>query len=234
MVGDGTVGSDDLNAEIRQNTTKNRDAFLGSMEAVGIMEEIISRSAKKRRAKGVENLVLELFQLSAKHIATLPCDATVKDEIVAGQGLRGGARKRQVKYLAKVLRQEAELAQELLTFLESRKGSKLKEAGEFHELERLRDAIINDAIVMHDEQTAAGRVRQTQPRPGNGVAGQAIEEALRILPGLNPDELQKTALMYARTRKPLYNRELFRLLKSALERGKFTPESVTARDDEKD
>ena len=186
------------------------------------MEENISRSEKKRRAKGVEKLVLELFELSAKDLAALPCEATVKDEIVAGRGLRGGARKRQAKYLAKVLRQEAELAQELLTFLENRKGSKLKEVGEFHELERLRDAIINDAIVIHDEQIEAGRVRQYQHQQENSVVGGAIDEAVRTLPGLNPDELQKTALMYARTRKPLYNRELFRLLKSALERSKFT------------
>lgn len=186
------------------------------------MEENISRSEKKRRAKGVEKLVLELFELSAKDLAALPCEATVKDEIVAGRGLRGGARKRQAKYLAKVLRQEAELAQELLTFLENRKGSKLKEVGEFHELERLRDAIINDAIVIHDEQIEAGRVRQYQHRPEDSVVGQAIDEAVRTLPGLNPDDLQKTALMYARTRKPVFNRELFRMLKSALERSKFT------------
>ena len=186
------------------------------------MEENISRSEKKRRAKGVENLVLELFRLSAKDIATLPCDATVKDEIVAGQGLRGGARKRQVKYLAKILRQEMELAQELLIFLENCMGSKLKEVSEFQELERLRDAIINDAIALHDEQIETGRIRQHQHRPENSVAGRALDEAVRILPGLNPAELQKTALMYAKTRKPVFNRELFRMLKSALERKKFT------------
>jgi ribosome-associated protein len=185
------------------------------------MEENISRSEKKRRAKGVEKLELELFELSAKDIATLPCDATVKDAIVAGQGLRGGARKRQAKYLAKVLRQETELAQELLIFLENRKGSKLKEVGEFHELERLRDAIINDAIILHDERIALERIRQHQHRLEKSIAGRAIEEAVRALPGLNSEELQKTALMYARTRKPLYNRELFRMLKSALERSKF-------------
>ena len=185
------------------------------------MEENISRSEKKRRAKGVEKLVLELFELSAKDLAALPCEETVKDEIVAGLELRGGARKRQAKYLAKVLRQEAELAQEMLTFLENRKGSKLKEVGEFHELERFRDAIINDAIIIHDEQVEAGRIRQYRHRKGNSGAGRAIEEAMHALPGLNPEELQKTALMYAKTRKPLYNRELFRMLKSALERSKF-------------
>jgi ribosomal 50S subunit-associated protein YjgA (DUF615 family) len=36
------------------------------------MEENISRSEKKRRAKGVEKLVLELFELSAKDLAALP------------------------------------------------------------------------------------------------------------------------------------------------------------------
>jgi len=185
------------------------------------MHRVVSKSEKKRRAKSIEKLVLELFELSPNDLGSLPCETTFREEIAAGKGLGGGARKRQAKYLAKVLRQEAKLEQELLTFLQKRKGSKLKEVGEFHELERLRASIINDAIAMHGKQTVTGRVRQPHRSTANVETCEAIEEAVQQFPELNPDELRKTALMYARTRKPLYNRELFRMLKSALERRKF-------------
>jgi len=88
-------------------------------------------------------------------------------------------------------------------------------------LERLRASIINDAIAMHGKQTVTGRVRQPHRSTANVETCEAIEEAVQQFPELNPDELRKTALMYAMTRKPLYNRELFRMLKSALERRKF-------------
>lgn len=186
------------------------------------MDEIHSRSEKKRRAKGVENLAQELFSLSAKDIAALPCDKMVKDEIAIGQSLQGGARKRQAKYIARMLRQEEELTRDLLTFLERRKGSKLKETGEFHQLERLRDSIINDAIVANQGQLAANRIQQIPVRPDNDEAGRAIQEAVRLFPDLPAAELQQAAAMYARTRKTVYSRELFRLLKAALERRKHS------------
>jgi ribosome-associated protein len=184
--------------------------------------EIDSRSEKKRRAKGVENLARELFTLSARDIAALPCAEMIKDEIANGRCLRGGARKRQIKHVARMLRQEEEVCRGLLNLLESRKGSKLKEAGEFHQLERLRNGIINDAIVAAGGQLAAGRIKQTPGRPDGDDAGGTIQEALHLLPDLSAVELRQAAARYARTRKPVYSRELFRLLKAALERKKYS------------
>jgi ribosome-associated protein len=186
------------------------------------MGEIDSRSERKRRAKGVENLARELFTLSARDIAALPCAEMIKDEIANGRCLKGGARKRQAKHVARMLRQEEEVSRELLTFLENRKGSKLKEAGEFHQLERLRDGLINDAIAAAGGQPAAGRLKQTPARPDDDDAGETIQEALRLLPDLSAAELRQAAARYARTRNPVYSRELFRLLKAALERRKHS------------
>jgi ribosome-associated protein len=185
------------------------------------MEEMHSRSEKKRCAKRVEHLAQELFTLSAKDVAALPCDKTVKDEIVIGKSLQGGARKRQAKYIARMLRQEQEVSAQLLDFLESRKGSKLKEVGEFQQIERLRDSIINDAIAANEGQPAADRIKGTPVQPADGDGGEALQATVRLLPDLSAAELQQVAAMYAMTRKPVYSRQLFRLLKAAWERRKF-------------
>ena len=184
------------------------------------MAELLTRSEKKRRAKSVESLAQELFALSAKDIAALPCDKAVKDQIVIGMDLKGGARKRQAKYIARILRPEEEVIRQLLTYLENRKDSKLKEIGELHQLEHLRDGIINDAIASDDGQRAANRIKKVRRADENG--GGAFEEALRLFPDLPAVELQQAALMYVRTRKPVYSREVFRLLKAAWERKKLT------------
>jgi ribosome-associated protein len=186
------------------------------------MEEIHSRSEKKRRAKSVENLAQELFTLSAKDVAALPCDKTVKEQIAIGKSLQGGARKRQAKYIARMLRQKEDVAGQLLDFLESRKGSKLKEVNEFHQIERLRDGIINDAIVANEGRLARDRIMRTPVQPAADDGGGALQEAVRLFPDLLAAELQQVAAMYAMTRKPVYSRQLFRLLKAAYERRKHT------------
>jgi ribosome-associated protein len=185
------------------------------------MEEIQSRSEKKRRAKTFEGLAQELFTLSVKDVVGLPCDKVIKDQIAIGRSLKGGARKRQAKYIARMLRSEEEVTEQLLTFLEGRKGSKLKEIGEFHQLEHLRDSIINDAIADNEGQLAASRIRQTEVRPTDSSGEGALEAAVRLFPDLPAAELRQAAVSYARTRKPVYSRELFRLLRAAWERKKL-------------
>jgi ribosome-associated protein len=190
------------------------------------MDENVSRSEKKRQSKGVETLVHELIALSAKDIRTLPCDDAVKDEILVALELKGSALKRQAKYIAKMLRSEAEAVGELLSYMEEKKGSKLKEDGEFHELERLRDAIINDAIVATDARLAVGRLKHPADKfLEAGAEGNSLETALIRFPGLAEIDLRKAAVMYAETRQPRYSREIFRMLKAALERRKYEKDS---------
>ena len=183
--------------------------------------ENISRSEKKRRSKGVENLVRELLNLSGKNIKVLSCDESIKEEIEAARGLKGGALKRQGKYIAKMLRKDTEAMDELLSYMENVKGSKLKEAGEFHELERLRDDIISEALSKNDKDLESGK--RTHPgmhRPANYHEG-SIEKVITTLPGLSAADLKRVAARYAQTRQPRYSREIFRMLKSALERQKY-------------
>lgn len=184
------------------------------------MEDFLSKSEKKRRAKNVEKLVFELIELAANDIESLPCPPVFRDEIGKAKKLKDGARKRQVKYIAKILRQEVEIITELMRFLETSKGSKLKETSELHELEKLRDAIINEVLVHYCDATVEKRMPQQLFEELK--FSDALSEALSRFPGLEIADLQKAAIQFARTRNKVYGRQIFRILKAALERQKYS------------
>lgn len=175
------------------------------------MQMDISRSEKKRQAARVEKLAAELTNLGSNEINALPIDPMLKGEIKAAGKLDGGARKRLVKYIAKELRERDEEYRQLADFLARRKGSKLKENEEFHELENLRQAIISDAIAAQEEARAADLpLTGDWPSPG-------LEEVRRLFPELDHQQLRTLAGRFARNRKVAHSREIFRQLKSAKE-----------------
>lgn len=174
----------------------------------------ISRSEQKRRAKNLEKLALELSELPSRDISQLPCDSVLKQEISEVRGLKAGARKRQLKFIAKSLRQLD--ADPLFTYLAKRTGSKLQEKKEFKRIERLRDDILNDAIFAFQETQE--EESEGEEVPSRAWKSAALSEALTNLPGLDEQEMRGLAVRYARTRKPAHSRELFRILKAAQER----------------
>lgn len=178
-----------------------------------IMDYTISRSEKKRQAKAVEQLAKELVDLSENDIGKLPCDDFLRAEILAAKPLKSGARKRQIKYIAKELRNSS--AEPLLAYLEKSKGSHLKKVGEFHELERLRDAILTEAIEARREAQEAGE------RLNEQWDSATVNTALEKFPDLDAPAIKKSALRYAANRKPAHSREIFRMLKAAMDRQRF-------------
>jgi len=178
------------------------------------MERTLSKSEKKRRAKGIETLVMELVKLSPADIARLPCDEDIRREITATRNLKGGARKRQVKHITKRLRKN-DAGGPLFTFLAENKGSKLKQNQEFHALERLRDDIVGEAI----EACRAAESEDVPPPPD--WRGEMIAAAAAMYAGIDQRALGRAAMRYARTRKPALKREVFRILKAAHERRRF-------------
>lgn len=177
------------------------------------MDHTISRSEQKRRVKDVEGLAAELVTLSVADIKRLPCDDQLKVEIKNTAVMKAGSRRRQIKFIAKQIRQGD--FEPLYDFLAEKKGSKLKENKAFHELERLRDDIITEAI-------AAARV--TEEREDTLDAGwhsTLISRAADEFPGLDPVAVKAAAISYAKSRKPVYGREIFRLLKAAMEQRQF-------------
>jgi len=174
------------------------------------MDHEISRSEQKRRAKGLEELAGELIGLSPSEIKRLPCSEPLRTEILDTAALKGGARKRQMKHIAKGIRQTTDL-EPLFTFLAEQKGSRLKESKQFHELERLRDDIMTEAIEA---------LREGEDREGlldAGWQGKLIAQAASQYPSLDQQAITTAAISYARSRKPVFNREAFRLLKAAME-----------------
>ncbi len=176
--------------------------------------EQISRSEKKRRAKGFEQLALELIQLRGAEISALPVDDFLKKDIKDAASLKAGARKRQVKYISKQLRAMEDSAL-LLAFLTERKGSHLQQTQVFRHLEHWRDEIISAAI-------QALLDAQKEDRPINeDWSTKLLDNLAGELPGLNRQAVSKAAIRYAINRKPSHQREVFRLLKATFENRKY-------------
>lgn len=158
-----------------------------------------SRSERRREARAVEEIALELVQLCAAEIPRLPCNEDLRREIMEAQGIKEhGARKRQIKYLAKQLRGLD--CTDLISFLDQVKGLRLVEAREFQELERLRGWICGDET------------------------GGALEELAHEFPDLEIKELQALAERYRRTRQRRFSREILRHLRTALDQKKRQPQ----------
>ena len=178
------------------------------------MDHYISRSEKKRLAKGIEQLSNELITLSNSAIDKLPCDDFIKEEIKSAKGQKAGAKKRQIKYITKCLRKLDPTP--LMEFLEAHKGSKLKQNQSFHELEHFRDDIITEAI---EEMRQADHFGETLDSSWNCKILAVAEERF---PGLDTAAVKLAALKYARNRKPVFSREIFKYLKSAMEQQRYS------------
>lgn len=173
------------------------------------MTERISKSALKRRFKDEENAAQELALLSDRDLKKLPVGQAVKDEIIRCRGLKSGARKRQIKYLAKVMREDS--VEEILQFLADRKGSKLKENKMHREAERIRDVVINEAMDLQQKCLQAGLEWEPDWR------GEELDIVVRRYP-VDEGDLRRTVFQYVKTRIHNHYRETFRIIKAAVEK----------------
>jgi ribosome-associated protein len=176
------------------------------------MTEQISKSARKRRFKQEEEGAEEIALLSDKDLKNFPGSKDVKNAIIACRRLKGGARKRQIKYLAKVMRSEA--VDEILYFLAEKKGSQLKNNIVHKEAERLRDVIINEAIADRQDCLQHGLVWEPD------WSGEKIDAAVHRY-SFDEGDLRKSVYQYVRTRIHGHYREVFRILKAAVEKDEF-------------
>ena len=170
----------------------------------------LSRSEQKRRIKQVEELVEELAVLPPGLLAELPVDEEVRLLFREVDGLKGGSRKRQIKYITKLLRDEPN--EELYAFLQKRKGTELQKKKKFHELEYLRDVLIEEAI-MARRQAKAEYTDLTED-----WSSEVVEDIVEQLPTVDRHELQRLAFFFSVSRNRQHSREIFRLLQAAQER----------------
>ncbi len=173
------------------------------------MTERISKSAQKRRFKDDESAAAELALLSDKDLKKLTIDQRVKDEIVLCRGQKGGALKRQIKHLAKVMRSDS--VDDVFDFLAARKGSKAKENKLYREVERLRDVIINEAI--EDQQSCLQAGMTWEPN----WQGEELDSFVQHYP-VDEGDLRRTVFQYVKTRLHNHNREVFRIVKAAVDK----------------
>ncbi|AGF79458.1 hypothetical protein UWK_02928 [Desulfocapsa sulfexigens DSM 10523] len=173
------------------------------------MSDFISRSEVKRIYKQVEELAREVADLSDKELKSFPGGPVIHEEILATRGLKGGSRKRQIKYLAKVLRQGP--LEEMYLFVTNRKGSNLHAKKQFHEAERLRDTLINEAMEVYQECL----MEQIPFEPD--WESDFIREIISEHPNINEKELRQVVYQYVKTHYKFHYRELFRMMKAAVE-----------------
>ena len=151
----------------------------------------MSKTKRKQEAKIVEKLALELVKLSPSLLCEVPCDKKILAEIKKTQDIKPfGARRRQLKYLSKLLRETEK--EPLLDFMEKIKKSHLKQNKIFQRLEHLRNRIL------YEEEEE-----------------QALQEAKKEFPDLNIEMVQNLAHKYRWTRNQRFSREIFRQLKIA-------------------
>ncbi len=179
----------------------------------------LSRTEKKRRAKSIEQLAAELLDLPPTEISRLPASSEICQMVTEGRTLAGGARKRQMKFIAKILRHTD--YDPLFDFLAEKKGSALKKKRAFHQLERLRDDLINDAILALEDN-------EEDHMPA-GWPSPALAEIRRLFDDIDLRELRRLAERYARTRKPVHSREIFRQLHAASQRRQFRQNAGSSR-----
>lgn len=180
----------------------------------------LSKSEKKRRAKGIEQLVSELAVLPLGEIVSLPCDQMIRDEIVSVKNLKGGARKRQLKYITKLLRDTS--VDELYYFLAQKKGSTLKKKREFQELEHLRNLLISEALQLYEDRTHENGYFNENETVEFSHDNKTLRSIVEFLPEVDEFLLKKTAIEFAKTRNRKFSRELFRIMRGAMEKAQFS------------
>ncbi|UCD65345.1 MAG: DUF615 domain-containing protein [Deltaproteobacteria bacterium] len=184
------------------------------------MDSQLSKSEKKRRAKGIEQLVFELAALPLGEIASLPCEQEIRDEISSAKNLKGGARKRQLKYATKLLRDMP--IEDLYDFLSRKKGSMLKEKREFQELENFRNLLLTEVVKLYEETMQSnGFLNESEPEELLHDS-ETIQAILLHIPDIDETQLKNTAIQFAKTRNRKFSRELFRIMKAATEKAQFS------------
>ncbi len=155
------------------------------------MEETKSKSQLKREMKQLQSLGEELVGLRREQLAELPLDTSLRQAIEQAQGIKAhGGRKRQLKFIGKLLRQRDAAA--IADALQPRRERRVLATAHFHRLERWRDRLLEEG------DTAVESLLRDYP--------QADRQQLRTL-------LRNAARESAAGRPPTAARRLFRYLR---------------------
>jgi len=172
--------------------------------------EQLSRSEIKRQHKQIESAAREIAALSDGELTQLGIDHQLVEAITLTRSLKAGALKRQIKYIAKLLKEGP--SDDILERLKRIKGSKLQESTFHHQAERHRDAIINETIDARKRCLAEG-FELDMDWPST-----AIDIMIAEFSDIDEREVRRSAYRYAKSRNSVHYRELFRIIRAAIDR----------------
>lgn len=152
-----------------------------------------SRSAKKRAAKAIQELASALITMAEADYRRLPLNGVIAEELEQARAIKShGARKRQLKHLAGLLREDEESREQIETFMaEIERGHRQNTAG-FHRLEKLREGLCDP-----------DRCTET------------LEEIEKTLPNADTTKIHRLAKSVQNSADKRAFREIFRLLRDA-------------------
>jgi len=149
-----------------------------------------SRTAKKRAVKAVEELAATLLKMADADYRRLPLSGEIARELAQGRTIKShGARKRQLKHLAGLLRRDDESREAAEIFVADLDQSRRQNTADFHHLETLRDRLCDPArcaeALAEIEQTLpevdAGKIRRLAESVQNTADKRAFREIFRML-----------------------------------------------------
>ena len=175
--------------------------------------ERLSKSELKRQHKQIETAAREIILLNAGELGDLSLSTELIDSVMLCRNLKGGALKRQTKYVTKLLKQEP--IDEIFRLLAKLKGSKLEENRFHHEAERHRDAIINEALEARDAAIVLGEPMEMDWQ------SQSLDTVVLTYPEVDEKDLRRSAYQYVKSRNKVHHRELFRMIRAAAEKQRF-------------
>lgn len=153
------------------------------------------RSEKKRAAQAVAELAVRLVGAGTGLCERLPMPEKVREELILAQRITAhGARKRQIKHLADLLRRDEATASALREALDAAGRSALAERKFFHHLEQLRDGLCDPDLF-----------------------AESLNKAASELPGLDRRLITRLARKVHQTGEKRASREIFRRLRALAE-----------------
>ena len=149
----------------------------------------VSKSEIKRDAEALKKLGAKLVELTKTNLEKMPLDETLLEAIELAQRSQKEAKRRQLQYIGKLLRNlDAEPIQEALDKLENKHN---QQQAMLHKLELLRDELIADGDIalenlfnMHpqaDRQHLRNLIRAAQKEKEQNKAPKAYREIFQYL-----------------------------------------------------
>jgi ribosome-associated protein len=160
-------------------------------KTAGEYPEEVSKSQRRREALEIKSLASQLISLSPSRLADVPLDEQLRDEIDRARSIRSNvARKRQLQYVAKLLRRED--LDPVLDALDAFENEARQLTARQHRVESWRDALIDTG------DAAVGALLESR----RDADGQAIRQLVR--------NARREA---AKNKPPSAARSLFRVLR---------------------